>query len=68
MKYVVLALRLALPCRAPRGARGLKYEDGVEIKVFTGKSRPSRGARVEICRSLLPFTLGGVAPLAGRAG
>ena len=36
-----------LHCRAPQGARGLKYNN-IKTKVNAAKSRPARGAWVEI--------------------
>ena len=57
---------LILESRAPCGARGLKY-DGVGNEIETIKSRPLRGAWIEIVADALALQdRGNVAPLAGR--
>ena len=52
-------------CRAPRGARGLKF-DVMGTSDTKTRSRPSRGAWIEIQNDLPVVTKAAVAPLAGR--
>ena len=54
-------------CRAPQGARGLKYYN-IKTKVNAAKSRPARGAWVEIPPSWPSLTCVQVAPRKGRVG
>ena len=54
-------------CRAPQGARGLKFCDG-EADIHAPLSRPARGAWVEIFLVRDTYTLKTVAPRKGRVG
>ncbi len=51
--------------RAPRGARGLKLEQFVG-EVYSGESRPARGAWIETAHASAVEIIGAVAPRAGR--
>ena len=56
---------MAIKGRAPRGARGLKWVQEGDSSQFA-KSRPSRGAWIEMLWISAIAVPKGVAPLAGR--
>ena len=67
MKLLILMSLQVLLGRAPQGARGLKYQHTQHNSAKT-KSRPARGAWVEILSSLLSSLCWFVAPRKGRVG
>ena len=59
---------MANACRAPQGARGLKYSDDYLDGSALGLSRPARGAWVEMAERPRGDAADGVAPRKGRVG
>ena len=65
MKYLIPSCMIKSRGRAPRGARGLKYPNGL-CYLHTEPSRPSRGAWIEIRSMAISSALWLVAPRMGR--
>jgi len=65
LKYKFFADNNELLGRAPRGARGLKYGQLVDVLMTVG-SRPTRGAWIEIASWTRTSCRPSVAPHAGR--
>ena len=65
LKYQKRVLQEIQSRRAPRGARGLKYFRIIDLQISL-RSRPSRGAWIEICDMTVQQYDYLVAPLAGR--
>ena len=65
MKLILFRLLIPLPCRAPQGARGLKYTNGSASRTAM-TSRPARGAWIEMVLVLVLVLVLVVAPRKGR--